>query len=120
MAGERQTKRRKDRRGGKRRTSWRKGQSGNPRGPVPDDEKRRVADLFRERGLIAKSVEVIAEILDGGKSEPARLLAAEKVLERTEGKVPLPITGGGGPPIRVSVEGAREAIRARLARESEQ
>lgn len=115
------TKRRaapKGKHGGKRSTSWKPGQSGNPRGRPPDEEKRRVAEIFRARGMIGKAVEAIDEILETGKSETARLLAAEKVLERTEGKVPLPLEGTDGPAIRI--EGARERLIAKLGAVAEQ
>ncbi len=72
-----------------------------------------MAELFRERGLVAAAVEAIEKIVTKGTSETARLHAAEKILERTEGKVPQPLEGTDGPPIRI--EGTRERLAAKLA-----
>lgn len=77
-------------RGGRRSTSWRKGQSGNPAGRKPDLELAEVRkaghEMFGPHADEAKGV--VLEIMRKGKSEHARLSAAEVVIERVFGKAP--------------------------------
>jgi hypothetical protein len=69
-----------------------KGQSGNP-GGRPKDLKE-IQALAREKSPMA--LETLAQIASAGKTEPARVAAANAILDRAYGKAPQAVTGEGG------------------------
>jgi hypothetical protein len=70
--------------------SWKKGQSGNPKGRKPDAELARVrsvaAKTYGELEPVAK--ETLEDVMVNGSSESARVAAAREVLDRALGKAP--------------------------------
>lgn len=103
-------------RAGKKRGPGRpfqKGQSGNPRGRKPDAELKAARELCAP--YAQEAVDAIIAIIRRGRSEMARIVAAEKILERVYGRVPQKHSGDEESPIRVQIEGLRDAIARRLA-----
>lgn len=80
-------------RGGRRSTSWKPGQSGNPKGRQPDAELAKLraagADLFGPHAEEARGV--VLELMRKSKSDKVRLASAETVLERALGKPPVEV-----------------------------
>ncbi len=111
--------------GGKRKTSWKRGQSGNPKGGRPKSDKTWGA-IFREVGhmtplALAKKIAAYGPQLAGlgdkmtvQEAVVARVYAAllfepsgsllDKVMERMEGKVPQPLQLSGDKPLLIDLD----------------
>jgi hypothetical protein len=78
---------------------FKKGQSGNPGGrpKLPEDVKH-VRELARQ--YTETAVSALVEVMEGG-SGPARVAAANAILDRGWGKAPQPITGEDGGPVEL-------------------
>jgi hypothetical protein len=78
------------------------GQSGNPRGrpKLPEDVKH-VRELAREYTI--EAIATLAAVMADG-SGPAKVAAANAMLDRGWGKAEQPITGEDGGPIQHSVK----------------
>jgi hypothetical protein len=87
---------------------WQKGQSGNPSGrPKVFTEIR---DLARQHSRVA--IETLVKIATSGKSEAARVSAANSILDRGWGKPTQPIAGDPEmPSIGLSIEEKRQMAR---------
>jgi hypothetical protein len=74
----------------KKKAGWQKGQSGNPEGRKPDLELRAARQAAQETfgPLVDKAKKTLEDIMDKGKSESARVAAAQTVIERVYGKAP--------------------------------
>lgn len=94
--------RQKTGKGGRRSTSFRPGQSGNPGGrPKKDERLRKIEDMARDH-----SEEAIAALLDvakNGSTETARVAAAQAILDRGWG-TPVKRTEAGEPGAFADVE----------------
>lgn len=93
-------------RGGKRSTSWSKGQSGNPRGRKPDCEIKKARDLIAAWGDGKGSETIINTLFDigvNGMNESARVSALVHLSDKLFGKAPSSheISGPEGEPIEV-------------------
>lgn len=83
-------------RGGLRNSSWRPGQSGNPKGrPKPEVD---IAALAREHG--PRCIAVVAKLLSDNDHK-IRLAAAIALLDRGWGRPSQAITGENGQPIAI-------------------
>jgi hypothetical protein len=83
-------------RGGLRNSSWRPGQSGNPKGrPKPDVD---IAALAREHG--PRCIAVVAKMLTD-EDHKIRLAAAIALLDRGWGRPAQAITGSDGQPLAI-------------------
>ncbi len=91
-------------RGGKRRTSWKPGKSGNPKGrpPLPEDYK------LAMKVLDPLATKVLEEVMSDPR-HPRRQQAAEYVLNRNHGtpRVRTEVSTPVGKPIEVKVRGVR-------------
>jgi hypothetical protein len=84
-------------RGGLRNSSWRPGQSGNPKGrPKPEVD---IAALARKHG--PKCIKIVAGIMMKDKDSKVRLAAAIALLDRGWGRPAQAITGENGQPIAI-------------------
>ncbi len=82
---------------------FRKGVSGNPGGRKPDAELADVKAKAREHA--SDALDALVKIATKGKSESARVSAAEAILNRGYGKPAQAVTGEGGEgPVRIIVE----------------
>lgn len=82
---------------------FRKGVSGNPAGRKPDAELADVRSRAREHA--ADALASLVKIAKSGKSESAKVAAAEAILNRGYGKPAQAVTGENGEgPIRIIVE----------------
>lgn len=82
---------------------FRKGVSGNPGGRKPDAELADVKAKAREHA--GDALAALVKIATKGKSESARVSAAEAILNRGYGKPAQAVTGEGGEgPVRIVVE----------------
>lgn len=87
-------------RGGKRSTSFAKGQSGNPAGrPKRTPEEFALIQACKDKTPAALGV--IESIMMNGENERNRLAAAQAIIERAYGKPEQPVTGAGGGPLQV-------------------
>lgn len=91
-------------RGGKRRTSWKPGQSGNLKGrpPLPEDYKQAM------KVLDPLATKVLEDVMSD-KKHPRRQQAAEYVLNRNHGtpRTRTEVSTPVGKPIEVKVRGVR-------------
>lgn len=82
---------------------WAPGQSGNPLGRVPDEELANAREAARRLILphAQDLVQTLVDIANRGKSERARIHAAEALLDRLYGKAPqsVEVTGKDGGPV---------------------
>lgn len=86
------------------------GKRRNPRLPVP----RTLMDLYNyARELTPLALATLQEVMEHGRSENARVLAANSLLDRAWGKPVTPIEHGGTVTI---TEGAREKLATLLAK----
>lgn len=82
---------------------------GERRGGRKKGSQNRVGQDVRKlaRKYTKRAIETLAEIMEGAESEQARVMAADKLLDRGWGKPPQAITGEGGEgPARIIVEWA--------------
>ena len=71
---------------------FKKGQSGNPGGRPKTAEKVRL--LAQEHS--PEAIETLVKIMRNGKPDAARVMAADKILDRACGRAPQAHTGGDG------------------------
>jgi hypothetical protein len=90
------------------KTAWKKGQSGNPRGRLPDEELACARAAARKLILpyAADLVQSLVDIARRGRSESARIHAATALLDRLYGKAPqsVELTGKDGGPVQARVD----------------
>ena len=92
------------------RTAWKPGQSGNPGGRPKDIAE--VRDLARQHTAVA--IAALVEIAKSGKSESARVSAAEALLDRGYGRPAQSVTLDGGAGSFIDeLRAAEELYRAR-------
>lgn len=74
------------------------GQSGNPKGRIPGATRAEFIATLKEKGLVAKSIEVMAEALNNPKT---RVDAARYILDHVYGKPVQAIGTENNEPIKV-------------------
>ena len=95
-----------NRRSGKRKPGWKKGESGNPAGRTPDLEMRKTRkkaeELIGPYGV--EIIDTLVDVMRHSKSDKARVVAANALADRLWGKPTqrLEHTGEDGADIRIA------------------